>query len=533
MFASLFSPLAPAAVLLLGAFILSVVFPRLPDRWRTNRLVADFGASILVGLAILTVLGTRLAVETETLAEELELLSGWNFSTIESVAALTIRADLLSLSFLTLTLLILLALTLAISASPARTTGMAAGLALGGAACLLFVAANGLTISYAILIFDFVAMVYWLPRGQTNLAVARLFLAVFTAGGLALTSLDVTAGNVLLGLALWLRLGLYPLIETVRLVPGKATKEYGYLVQLVLSLTVGMYLVIRVWPGPLPELLLWLAGLTMLLGGSLAWLANERSTLLLPLIIVETLLLLLAEPLAEGAAVAYVLGLMLSLVALWLTPERGKPQINERGWLWPYLPAAAATLTVIGVPLSLNWPARSHIYQSIVDSRNIAFVILIVLAEGLALSSLVSYWLLLWERKAENGVQAVAAIVIMVPFLIPGLAPYILSTLTKTDLPTTDVDLPPAILMTLVIIVALAVTFGYYKPQIMSRLGLARDSLAEFDELLVAAWRQGIALLDRVSKIILRIEVLLQGQHYMGWALFTALVGVVIILLGT
>ena len=151
----------------------------------------------------------------------------------------------------------------------------------------------------------------------------------------------------------------------------------------------------------------------------------------------------------------------------------------------------------------------------------------------MALSSLVSYWLLLWERKAENGVQAVAAIVIMVPFLIPGLAPYILSTLTKTDLPTTDVDLPPAILMTLVIIVALAVTFGYYKPQIMSRLGLARDSLAEFDELLVAAWRQGIALLDRVSKIILRIEVLLQGQHYMGWALFTALVGVVIILLGT
>ena len=151
----------------------------------------------------------------------------------------------------------------------------------------------------------------------------------------------------------------------------------------------------------------------------------------------------------------------------------------------------------------------------------------------MALSSLVSYWLLLWERKAENGVQAVAAIVIMVPFLIPGLAPYILSTLTKTDLPITDVDLPPAILMTLVIIVALAVTFGYYKPQIMSRLGLARDSLAEFDELLVAAWRQGIALLDRVSKIILRIEVLLQGQHYMGWALFTALVGVVIILLGT
>lgn len=528
MFASFFSPLAPAAVLLLGAFILSVVFPRLPERWRFTRL-ADFGAFILVGLAVLALLGTRLAVETDTLAQELELLSGWNFSTIESVAALTVRADLLSLSFLTLTLLILLAVTLANSVHPANSAAMSVWLALGAAACLLFVSANGFTIGYAVFIFDFVAMIFWLQRGQTNLGVARLFLAIFTAGALALASLNIAAGNTLLGLALWLRLGLYPLIETVRLAPGK---EYGYLVQLALSLTVGLYLSIRVWSGPLPELLLWLTGLTMLLGGSLAWLADERPVLLAPLIIVETLLLLLAASLAEGAAVAYVLGLMLSLVALWLTPQRGKPQINERGWLWPYLPAAAATLTIIGVPFSLGFPARSHIYQAVIDSQNTAFVILIVLAEGLALSSLVSYWLQLWEQKAESGIQAVAAIVIMVPFLIPGLAPFILSTLTKTELPAADLDRPLAILMTLVIVVVLAGSFGYYKRQIMNQIGLTADSFGEYAELLAAAWSWETALLDRVSKIILRVEVLLQGQHYMGWALFTALVGVVIILLG-
>ncbi len=529
MFVSLFSPLAPAAVLLLGAFILSVVFPRLPERWRSARL-ADFGAPLLVGLAILALLGTRLAVETDSLAEELELLSGWNFSTSESVAALTIRADLISLSFLTLTLLVLLALTLANSAHPANTANMSTWLALGAAACLLFVSANGLTIGYAIFIFDFVTMVYWLRRGQTNLGVARLFLAIFTTGSLILTSLDVAAGNFLMGVALWLRLGLYPLIETVRLAPGK---EFSYLVQLVLWLTAGLYLGIRVWPAPLPESLLWLVGLTMVLAGLLAWLADERPTLLISLIIVETLFLLLAESLAEGAAVAYVLGLMLSLVALWLTPQRGKPHMSERGWLWPYLPAAGATLTLIGVPFSLNWPLRSQIYQSVIDSQNIAFVILIVLAEGLALSSLVSYWLRLWEQKAESGVQAVAAVLIMVPFLIPGLAPFILSTLTKTALPAADLDRPPAILMTLVIVVILAVSFGYYKRQIMNRLGLAPDSLGEFAELLVAAWSGGAALLDRGSKVILRVEVLLQGQHYMGWALFTAVVGVVIILLGT
>ena len=530
MFVSLFSPLAPAAVLLLGAFILSVVFPRLPDRWRSHRLGGSFAAPALVGLAILTVLGTRLAVEADTLAQELELVSGWNFSSVDSVAALTVRADLLSLAFLTLTLLILLALTLANSASPAKPANMSEWLALGAAACLLFVSANGLTIGYAVLLFDLVAMIFWWQRGQANLGVARLFLGVFTASGLALVSLDVTTGNALLGAALWLRLGLYPLIETVQPVLGKAN---GYLVQLALSLIVGTYLVIRVWPGPLPELLLWLTGLTMLLAGLLAWLANERPTLLVPLIIVETLLLLLAEGLAEGAAVAYVLALMLSLVALWVTPERGKPQITERGWLWPYLPAAAATLTVIGVPFSLSWPARSHIYQGLSSSQHPAFVILVILAEGLALSSLVNYWLLLWQQKSENGLQAVAAIVIMVPFLVPGLAPFILSTLTKTELPAAHLAQSSAVLLILMIILGLTVGFGYYKRQIMNRLGLAPDSLAEFAELMVAAWLGGTAWLDRVGKLILRVEVLLQGQHYIGWALFTALVGFVIILLGT
>ena len=60
MLVSYFSPLAPAAVLLLGAFILSVVVPWLPKQWRTQRRVQLWGAPVLVGLAGLTLLGTRL-----------------------------------------------------------------------------------------------------------------------------------------------------------------------------------------------------------------------------------------------------------------------------------------------------------------------------------------------------------------------------------------------------------------------------------------------------------------------------------------
>ena len=216
-----------------------------------------------------------------------------------------------------------------------------------------------------------------------------------------------------------------------------------------------------------------------------------------------------------------------------MTPPWGKPELAERGWPWPYLPAAGATLTLLGVPFSLSWPARASIYQSLFGSEQIIFIGLILLAEGLALSGLVQYWLLVWQGQDENGVQAVAGTVIMVPFLIPVLAPFILSALTQTELPSVDLKLSSPIFIASIIVAGLAIGGGYFKPQIMSRLKLSSESFTEFAGLLTLAWRWGATSLDWLAKLSLRVEVLLQGQHYMGWALFTALVGVVVILLGT
>ena len=530
MFASYWTPLAPAAVLLLGAFILSIVAPRLPARWRDRRAIREFGGPILVGLAIVALLGIRLTVGGDPAGTGLELLSGWNFSTVESVATLAVRADLLSLSFLILTFLALLAVTLAGSAKADSVESGAGWLAMGAGACLLFVSANGLTIAYAVLAFDLVTMFYWLGRGQADLGVPRLFLGVVTAGGLVLVTINTTAGVLLFGLALWLRLGLYPLLETVKLT---RLKGYGYLVYMLLSVASGLYLLIRMPEQPPSSVVIWLAAITMLAGGLLTWLASERPRLLTRLVATTSLLVLLTGSLPESAATAYALGLTLSLVALWVTPRWGRPHLTERGWPWPYLPAAAATLTLIGLPLSLAWPARSGIYQSLLHTDNFTLIILVMLADALALSGLVSYWRFIWQGSEKGNLQAVAGTVIMVPFLIPGLAPFIFSTLTKTELPTDGLERSPSLYVVMLIVMVGAGASGYFRPQLRKRLHLPSMAEADIKRVVELLWAWLERLLSWLGKFVLRIEIVLQGQHYMGWALATALIGVVIILLGT
>ena len=125
-----------------------------------------------------------------------------------------------------------------------------------------------------------------------------------------------------------------------------------------------------------------------------------------------------------------------------------------------------------------------------------------------------------------------AGTVIMVPFLIPGLAPFVFSTITKTELPTDDFEQSAGVYVAMLIVMAAAGAVGFFRPQLMARLHLPPTVEAEIRRLVevMGSWLE--RLLSWGGKSVLRVEVILQGQHYMGWALATALVGVVIILLG-
>jgi hypothetical protein len=472
------------------------------------------------------------------------------------------------LSFLILVLLTLLAVTLLRSdpgvsqKDQAQITGW---LAMAAAACFLFVSANVLTLIYAVLAFDIFAAFYWLGRGQRDWAVGQLFQGVFTASGLMLAMLapasGITPGPLLLGLALWLRLGLYPFL-TVRAQVEWPDDEW--LAYQTISFIVVIYLAIRMISDPLPELIRWLAALTMLLNGLLAWLTDSPVThpdeglineglineglrneawksvrpnnnrvgpsLLAWFILTEVLLILVVEPLAIGVALTFAFGLILSFIALWVTPALGRPRLSERAWSWPYLPAVMATLTLVGLPLLLGWLARGAIYQSLLQSGSFPLIFALIIAESLAFSSLARYWLMLLGGSEVNSRRSVVGIVMMVPFLSPGLGPLILSTITETNLSASHIEAPARIVFITLFMIIAAACLGYFRNQITNQLKIPVKTLVG---LLYLNWLLGWGqiLLGWIGVSILRIRVILEGQHYMGWALFIALIGALIILL--
>jgi hypothetical protein len=556
MLVAYFSPLAPVVMLLLSAFVLSIVFPRLPARWQAHRIIRYFSAPGLVGLAGLLLLGVRFTFGPDRSGEGLELLSGWYFSAEGTGAALRIRADEFSLPFLILTLLVLLVVML-VSLPPAKGSGEGWILTLGASACFLFISANRLTFGYAVLVFDVLIAFYWLKRGHSDLSVARLFLAVFTASVLALTaSLALVNGGGLstfwLGLALWLRLSLYPFIETTveeRRINQTANQrnDYSFLAYLGLSLAVGFYLAIRTLTEPLPAAIRWLTVITLLLNSLLTWLAEPRtetnagqhSSLLARLILTQaSLLLLLVASFKEYVATTYAVGLILSLIALWVTPRLGKPRLVEVAWSWPYLPALAATFTLMGLPFSLGWPAWTAIYRNLLPA-GITITVVVILAEVFALSGLIRYWLVLWQGKQDTSpetrptawnISLAAGIVAMVPFLIPGLAPLILSAIAKIELPPPN--FAPSILIVTAMAAMGAIGLGYFREPIIERLKVSSSTLTKLVRLhWLLDW--GEQSLSGGSKLILRVNVILEGRHYLGWVLFTALVGALIIILRT
>ena len=528
MLANHFSPLAPVVVLLLSAFVLSIITPRLPEAWRSHWPVRYALAPGLIVLAGLFVLGTKLANPV--------MLSGWHFGTAESGAGLDIGIYTPSLPFLLLTIILLLVVTLISLPLDPAARGRGWTFTLGAGAMLLFVSTNRLTLAYTVLLFDILLAYHWFVHKRPNLAIARLFLGILTTGALMLNTNG--GGATLLGLALWLRLGLYPFFE-IR-ASEKQVQNYNFLAYWSLSLAVGMYFVTSILTTPLPEILRWLVVITMLLNGLLSWLfqANtaERPTLLTRLVFTQALLpFLLLVPGAEINA-AFTLGLTLSMATLWSTPRLGPMHINNLIKFWPYLPALTATLTLIGLPLWLNWPMWTIFatFYPASFSTNVPKTLLLVLALILAMSGLTRYWLKLWFGESQSGSQlhlpaTIAALVAAVPFLVPGLAPLLLSGVTQAALGSNS-DKISLTLIIITIITAGAIGLGYFRTHIITRFSMSPAVLIKIFDL---QWMLvGIdKLLNQISKFVLRVNVIFEGQHYIGWALFTALVGSLIVIL--
>ena len=546
MFVSYLPPVAPAAILLLSALLLSVIIPRIPLPRQGQPWLQYSLAPGLVGVVLLSFLGVQLDLGQRGG----DSWANWPLSVGEPL--LNFRIDRLGFPFLILTLLLLLVVALMTSPfslyqetdtknfrelAQVHWHKTAGWLFVGTGVLLGLVSANFASLAYTILAFDLLLVVFWLKHGQYNLAIARLFLGVFSASAIALgvilgstetaSPLVLSVGEAFVGGALWLRLALFPFIEITGKIDWQDEED---LIYFGLSLLVGLYLMARTMTHVLPESLLWLTTIMMVVSGLLAWLADRISLQLSYLIIVEILLLLLVGPLPAGVIVAAGLSLMLSLVALWVTPHLGRPNLAEPAWLWLYLPAATATLTLIGLPFFLSWPVRIAVYEALVSLDNILVVLLALLAEMLAFTVIIGFWKNLWQDENGNRRRLIVDVVVMVPFLLPGLGLFIVERITQLTLPRADSEKIIFTLIMLFVVMVGALALHSYREKLLLKLNLSTSSLIEFAQL-QWFWSQSADWLGRAGKLILRMNVVLEGQHYVGWAIFATIIGALIILL--
>jgi hypothetical protein len=206
--------------------------------------------------------------------------------------------------------------------------------------------------------------------------------------------------------------------------------------------------------------------------------------------------------------------------------------VRESAWLWPYLPAAGATFTLAGLPYFLSWPLFPMIYGQLVESGGFTAVLMAGLALGLALSGLINFWGEVWQGRETNKMSAAGAIVAMVPFLLPGLGPFILMGITGSNLPAFAATLPSANFWFGGVVLIAATVLGILKWPVLGYFTIPASAYDSVAENYNKSYPAIIRWVDQTGKQILRVEVFLQGQHYVGWAILTALLGGLIFILG-
>ncbi len=508
-----FFPLAPTIVFLVGAFVVAIA----PRKNYT---------SLIISLFILGMLLSRVAFRRiDSFSSPPQILSGWGVG-----GALTMRVDGLSMAFLFMPVLLLIALFWARQASDHSLL-----LILAGAASPVFVAANGLSFSYALVFFDVIGCLYWLKFQRPNLALARLFLAVLTTSVLILTGLADTAGlgGTLLAFALWLRVALLPFVEISYL--GEEQLSTGkMMIWLALSTAVGVYVAARFLAVPLPLFVMGLTVLMMVLNAWLAWLLDPKNMRpkLLSMILTQPSLALLIAPISDQLSITLGLVYTLGLGTLWLTPQIGRPNFLERHWPWIYAAPILATLSLIGFPATFGWLAADRVYTALLLANQLGVVAAVVLAEGIAFSVFYQYWAWLLHEPAEKGAALHAALILAVPFLIPWVGGVTFSVVTGLDLSQTGggATIARSTWIIVPLIWLLALGFGHSRRTILGWLKITPQAIKPLLDL-TWLWPYAGQGIDQLSRWVLRLRSILEGVHYLGWAFLIGLAGVLVVIL--
>jgi len=541
MFILAVSPLAPAYVLLAGALLILATGADQESRrhW------------LAVGIAVVSVLGLAISASVNRMATDLQPGS-------QSVTQIHVLAEWLGEPVLVsrfpayeplvwVLMLSLLAIVLAGRETADRTPplSLAALFVMAAAAYGLLLAGTYRTLALSLFLFDGTAALFMLSHQQPGRAVGRLLLGVLSSAAVLGLSQGVDVpmtGPLSLGgvftLLIWLRLGLYPLIESDGFPGPVPSLRLGWV---TINLLVGLYLI----PTGLAHWVMWLALATTVLHGTLAWLEpdRERSLAHAAHTLAGGVLVMVAAGGDSQGVVAVASSIVLGLVALGLTSARLGPvswprsvppaRFPAAGRIWAYVPPFLATLSLAGAPLTLGWLGRGALYQTTWEAGALGAITLVIIAEGAALSVLYRYWQLLFHDASPRSTgiwHPLGATVAAVPFLVPVVGPRLLHLGMQTPL---SLLVPSQFVAASAMPSTMGAWVGLVGPVLWALfLGYGRRWL--LNPLLL--WRQGLMgwlrlgwlarcmarTLDTLSRVLLRVRAVIEGEHYLAWAILLA-----------
>lgn len=241
-----------------------------------------------------------------------------------------------------------------------------------------------------------------------------------------------------------MRMGLYPLhlwmpigVETS--LPARS------LLHLVPAST-GLYLLARLsaWAsgvlslskgGGLPygQALTVAGSLAFLIGALLAWAETDLSKILSFIMISQAGYVTTSLAIAKTPALVVLpcLNLILCLGLLFLSQDR-----SELGSLWARVASGLAMASLAGMPLTLGFACRWHLYHSLLTGGHLAFLALSLLAETFLLAALLRMWSVVSIRVfpsefAYTRSSLVSAALLAAPITILGLHPPVLRLLIE------------------------------------------------------------------------------------------------------
>jgi hypothetical protein len=277
----------------------------------------------------------------------------------------------------------------------------------------------------------------------------------------------------------------------------------------------------------------WPALLTALAHGALAWLEPRRERALVHAAYAMAGTMLTAAALgANGQAVAVgSVNAVLGWLVLALTPSISAERAGHRSRqalhrVLPYVPLTLVTVTWLGLPFTTGWLSRGVLMQIMWDTHGPQMLALAVVISGAALSVLYRAWHTLLQRSAtgvspslERGVGAAVA---ATPFLVPVLGFWFVSLATSGSGNVSALD---------VYGIGAWIGLGGVLLWVIF-LGYGRDWLALLDhaayerilQFLRLGWllQSAERLAHVASRVLLRLRAIGEGEHYLAWALLTA-----------